>query len=342
MLILLSSTSAARYREDVLRCLAAPLASHVQFRYRRSLISDELLDRLESGKLVGNGLVCFLDAAGAAGSDVLSIVPVRSVEVTDVRAHGTTISITLEMKEFAYAETKAFTEELDRVSKGASPRKVRNENVGKYFFEVSEALSSLHLGNSVGDWEKTVSCVRSQEAFQKEPFFWTVLGIEKDDEKINSETFSRWPTTAVAGGFSVLIYHYQVSGAPAPNSKLGLVVGKALTNIGPDELKVDSRYDLKRWRFEPKTVAYFPAQTWLRFRVADTWDLDLSLQIAGSFWPNLVKSLVIGVLIAIPSIVAIAPQKDLDLTMKFLLLGLSLLAGVAAALAVVFGIEKVG
>src|SRR5205807_1359243 len=109
-----------------------------------------------------------------------------------------------------------------------------------------------------------------------------------------------------------------------------------------DELKVDSRYDLKRWRLEPRLSAYFPTETWLRFRVGDVWDLDLSLQVAGSFWRNLAKSLTIGVLIAIPSIAALAPQKDLCLSMKLLLAGMSLLAGVGAALAVVFGIDKIG
>jgi len=341
MLILLSSTSAARYREDVLRCLTAPLASHLQFRYRRSLISEELLRRADLGQLSGNGLVCFLDAGGA-GDGPLRIVPVRSVEVKEARAHGTTISVTLEMKDFAHAEAGTFVEELGRVAKDTSPRRVGGEILGKYCFEVNEKFSSLRLSNTVEGWEKTVSYVRTEEAFQREPFFWAVLGIEKDGEKLSSETFSKWPNTPVSSGFSVLIYHYQDSGAPTPNSKLSLVVGEAIASMGPNELKVDSRYDLKRWRFEARRVGYFPTETWLRFRVADTWDLDLSLQVGCSFWMNLAKSLVIGILIALPSIAALAPQRDLGLAMKLLLGGMSLMAGVGAALAVVFGIEKIG
>jgi len=339
MLILLSSTSAARYREDVLRCLTAPVDARLQFRYRKSLISEDLLRRAELGQLVGTGLVCFLDANGY---DLLSIVPVRSVEVTDVRLHGTTISMTLEMKAFAYAETKAFTHVLGRAAKDTCPYNADGEIHGKYLFEVKEALTELHLSSSVEGWEKTVGCVRLQQAFQSEPYFWTVLGIEKEGEKISSEEFSRWPNTPVNGGFSILVYHYQESGAPAPNSKLSLVVGKAVMNVGPDELKIDSRYDLKRWRFEPRTASYFPTETWLRFRVGDTWDLDLSVQVGGSFWINFAKSLVVGTLIAVPSITALAPQRDVDFSMKLLLVGLSLIAGVGAALAVVFGIEKVG
>lgn len=339
MLILLSSTSAARYREDVLRCLSAPLGSALQFRYRRSLLSDELLLRLENEKLSGPGLVCFLDSDAV---DALPVVPVRFVEVTDVRAHGTTISVALEMREFAYAETSTFTEELGKAAKGMNPHRVGQDVVGKYFFDSSDALTSVKASASVDGWEQTVSTVRARDPFKSEPFFWTVLGVEQEGQTLATERLSKWPMTPIRGSFSILIYHYQESGAPSPNSTLSLLGGKAIENIGHSELRIDSRYDLKRWRFEPRTAGYFATETWLRFGVANTWDLDLSLEIGGSLWLNLAKSAIVGTLIAIPSIVALAPQKDLDFGMKLILLSLCLLAGFGAALAVVFGIEKIG
>ena len=339
MLILLSSTSAARYRQDVLRCLAAPVKSVVQFRYRRSLVSDQLLTRIDNKQLSGSALVCFLNSTG---SDLFSIVPVRCVEVCDVRSHGSTISMGLEIREVACAEPGEFTREIDLIAGGANPRLKDGDTVGKYCFEVPDKLTSLRFGSKVEEWEKTIEYVRSQQAFQEEPFFWTVLGVEKPGMVLDTRTFSPWPTKALTDeAFSILIYHYQVSAAPVPTSRLNVIYGKALLNMGPNELTIDSRYDLKRWRFRSTGRTSFVTDTWLAIRMAGTWELDLPLQLAGSFWPNVAKSVVVGFLIAIPSILAWAPQKDLTIYMKLFMGALSVLAGIAAAVAVIFGIEKV-
>src|SRR2546422_500513 len=51
MLVLLSSGATRRYRDDIIRILALPAGTDLQFRYERRYIQKEVLDRIEAGQL---------------------------------------------------------------------------------------------------------------------------------------------------------------------------------------------------------------------------------------------------------------------------------------------------
>jgi hypothetical protein len=60
MFVLLSSGAQKRYRDDILRCMAAPVGSIIQFRYNREIVGKSILQKPDAvhGK---QGIVCNLD-----------------------------------------------------------------------------------------------------------------------------------------------------------------------------------------------------------------------------------------------------------------------------------------
>jgi len=250
--------------------------------------------------------------------------------------------MTLEMSDLHYADPSSFTSEVFSLSGSASPQGKDGKAEGKYFFEISTLPPSLCKGTTVGDWEKLVTLLREQKPFQEEPFFWVALGIETEGAHLNTEVLSWWPTEPISGPFDLLVYHYQPRQAPAVESKLAVITSSDLTTIDPAELAVDSRYDLKRWRFEPVRDRYRSRDGWIRIRTNNKWDLDLDIRVKSSWGQGAFKSAVAGVLIAIPPILSIVTQKDLTAEMQLLLSGISVVAGILAAAAVVFGFETFG
>jgi hypothetical protein len=136
-----------------------------------------------------------------------------------------------------------------------------------------------------------------------------------------------------------MIYHYQPRDAPALQSKLSVMTSNNLLSNYPTDVTIDSRYDLKRWRMEPASDSYRARQGWIRIRTNGKWDLDLSVNVKSSLAPGLFKSLVAGVLIAVPPIFSVVTQKDATFNVQLSVALISLVSGILAAAGVVFGLD---
>jgi hypothetical protein len=86
LLFLLSSDASPRYKQDILRCLAAPIGTSVQFRYDKIYIPGDLFKKLsdEAAQFPMGGIVC---SVASTGHGVLPIVPIRTVKVQKPRIH---------------------------------------------------------------------------------------------------------------------------------------------------------------------------------------------------------------------------------------------------------------
>ena len=114
MLILLSSALRPRYKDDILRCLAAPPGTKLRFRYEDRLIEPSLRD----GRKTGEAIVCFLDEKTAGTSEAF-LIPIRAVVIEKINVHGTTRTLDLCLREFVYAENlKEFVELVVEMNKG--------------------------------------------------------------------------------------------------------------------------------------------------------------------------------------------------------------------------------
>src|SRR4051794_14477891 len=133
MFVLLSSDYSPRYKQDILRCLAAPVGASIQFRYDRVHLSKSVLKQLGKLRYPANAVV---GSVASKGIGPLTLVLVRAVEIVALREHGSTVSVILKMNDIVNAEPATFTTALDSSSHGESPRKKSEESSpeGKYFF----------------------------------------------------------------------------------------------------------------------------------------------------------------------------------------------------------------
>ena len=342
MLVLLSSDYSPRYKQDVLRCLATPTGGTVQFRYDKVHISDGVLEQL-GGKLSlpAPAIVC---SVATKGIGPLTIVPVRAVDIVNAREHGSTVSVVLRMKEIVQADPAKFTAAIDKMSAGASPRKKTEDASpeGKYFFYIDTLPEGCEQKSNLRIWEQTVTGLREQQAYQDEVFFWTVVGIQREGEHLDPGTLHSVPDHLSAGSnFEVLIYHYQPRGGQKPNSRLELKVGPSVDLVVPPDAAVDSRYDFKTWTCRTSSNMQASHESWLRIRTSGDWELDIPIRIASAWTRWILRAIVTGVLLAIPSITAVVPQ-PLSGWEKAELCGAAALFGFFAALAATFNIDRLG
>lgn len=336
MLFLLSSDYSPRYKQDILRCLAAPVGTTIQFRYDKVHIPKSVLEKLTSDRTQFplEGIVC---SVASKGNGILPIVPVRKVSVEKPRVHGETISVSLVVAQVVVASPTEFSSGLDRLSNNQTPRiKDGMQNPeGFYLFE-AETPDKVEVGSSVALWERTVIALREQHAYEDEPFFWVGIGIEAAEQALDTSTLHAWPSSLPPRRqYRLLIYHFQPRGGPRPDSKMEVTLGNLLESVTPPDTKIDSRYDLKRWWFSTSDNPQRPQTTWLRIRTADSWDLDLTLRIGASRW----RTVASGALVAVPAILALITQ-DLEAQTKFALSAVGIAVGILSSFLAASRVEK--
>src|SRR4051794_24776550 len=103
MFVCLSSGSTPRYREDILRSLAMPVGTILQFRYERRYLTQAVSTAVEDGRAESQtALVVYVDQNNPAVPP--SYVPCRFAEVRRVTSHGTTLSLELALGHFGFAD----------------------------------------------------------------------------------------------------------------------------------------------------------------------------------------------------------------------------------------------
>jgi hypothetical protein len=315
VLFLLSSDYSPRYKQDILRCLAAPIGTTVQFRYDKAHIPEDLFNKLTSKttRFPLDGIVC---SVASKGNGILPIVPVRMVKMQKPRVHGDTISVTLTVDQVVLADSAEFTKELDKLSNSKTPRirEAGQSPEGSYLFE-ADTPNRTEIDSTISVWEHTVASLRDQHAYKDEPFFWVALGLENTDQPMDTSNLHEWPgTIEPRQQYRLLIYHFQPRGGARPDSRMEVSLGNLLQSVAPPDTRIDSRYDLKSWWFSTSDNTQRPQPTWLRIRTADAWDLDLTVVVGASYW----RPVVSGALVAVPGILALVPQ-SLDLHTKVIL-----------------------
>src|SRR5882757_1279279 len=115
MYFLISSSKRKRYRDDILRCLALPIGTRVQFRYAKALVSENMVEHPDRVRGC-EALVCSVDL------DIVSVpctlIPVRIVTIENLYLHGSSVTLTLRVGEFSSLESQdpaafqKFTEEV--------------------------------------------------------------------------------------------------------------------------------------------------------------------------------------------------------------------------------------
>jgi hypothetical protein len=338
MLILLSSALRPRYKDDILRCLAAPLGTRLRFRYEDRLIEPSLQD----GKRIGEAIVCFLDEKGASISETF-LIPVRSVVIEKINVHGTTRTLELCLGEFIYAENlKEFVVQVYKHKPDAKPiidPSQKKETVGYWFFEKMESLP-FQKGTSVQIWERIANQLADVEQFKSEMYFWAVLGvIEKNGNIQFSESFTSLPEKPlnVSKNYELLIYHFSPTNLRSDSNIKNIIqikYGRFLESVSSTEIEIDSAYDLKQIIFKAVNTSLKTEKTYLHIGPKDKWHLELELSVSSSW----LRPIIVFFIIAITLSLQFAPPL---LTKSVLVQGIcSVVLAFGTAGAAVFGIKQ--
>ena len=368
MLILLSSCMRKRYRDDILRCLAAPIGAQIQFRYSESIV-DKLIWQTPDKYEGKEGIVCNIDLA--SNKTPYPLIPVRSVIVKKIQKHGTTMSIVLEIRDLALAEDiEKFTLEVDTKSGNQTPKNKDNRDdavslSGDFFFNTSDKIDSLQIESSITSWESITNALFEQTGYAEEQFFWTVLGLHEDSSKsiLDTDKFREWDENVdFDKDYSLLVYVYHPDRDrwKPKLSQLCLTSSFSLSTSYPLDVTIDSPYDLKRWRFQiQSSETQLSNRGWMRIGAAietisdpqmiaktktaenhtkvsqlklqSYWEIDLPLNLRFSRVRFVMTTVLLGLLISVPAAISIIIQDAASCGEKAGAIAGSWFAGIVAA-----------
>src|SRR6266478_8670615 len=178
MFLCLSSGASPRYRQDVLRALSMPHGSLLQFRYHRNWIAKGILQSPQfSRDRESLALIAYIDQSDPKKTPEL--VPCRFASIVEAKVHGTTVSLLLELKEFALAADLAgFNKELQATSAGSLPAwQADGKLKGEYWLELAPNPATSIRSEKLEDWESIVAQLVQRADFKDETCFYAVQGI---------------------------------------------------------------------------------------------------------------------------------------------------------------------
>jgi hypothetical protein len=364
MFIFLSSGARERYRQDVLRAIAQPKNTILQFPYERYLLAPGIASRLTNvSKLVGlSCLITYLDRSDR--NKPPELVPCRMATLAAVVPHGNTVSVQLELGTFARAHDPAkFTSEMRKIPGATVPDWVegRPHPKGHFWFEVprsdgsqqgqseEEALwtkieEGLERSDDLAVWEKIVAQLASRTDFQKEPYFFSFRGLHRLGRyRLASGALATQELRPDATGcyelvsdvdYEVQLYHLLPKDAkPELGTFLEVGSGSSLIEFTTNpKLPIDSGYDLKRIRFKAgrptRTLSTFLSVFGSSERVETIvqW-FDIPVVVPLKWWKTIGIGLLVGLPLAMPMILSTWLNDKLSVELQFVV---SVVAMVAA------------
>lgn len=350
MIICLSSGASQRYRQDVLRALALPIGSKLQFRYDTKWISVKTMEMIEDGCLVGQDvIIAYIDQSEADESvegQYINVIPVRIGKVSSAAVTGGTVALEFTIGTMAHAaDLPAFNAELISLSEGALPKWVGQKPEGKYCAELESEPSKLDNTNGIDQWQKTVIQLAERDDFKEETTFFTVLGLLSESEYHKAGValaHADWKQkVAPSSDNELIVYHFHPK-SPSPEVTLSVTVGEGLELESSPKVSVDSRYDLKRFRvrsLDPPTNR----GSWISIALAKAGDVQLDIEVAtivkSDFLSRLVTGLVIAIGLALAQVVAVLAS-DYDRDVKAVAVGFVLVGSIVVGMGAAFGLRR--
>ena len=346
MFLCLSSGASARYREDVLRALAMPWGSALQFRYLKRYVAPAVLDGASSiPTQTPDALIAYIDQSEPGKPP--QIVPCRFARITEVTGVGTAVTLLLELREFAFAsDLVKFNVDLSTKSTGQLPAWQADGKIqGHYWLEVSSDLTETLRSDKLDDWERIVVQLANRSDFKDENCFYAMVGIH--------EIVSRSAVTVNKGRYELrsgheyelTLYHFYPKNVPLSARITLSTTSQWLSFTSNPLLYLDSRYDLKRARFKVgKPTSEEQAIVSVMRNVGDAQlayvDFDISVLVHSVFWRTLGYGVVLGALLAGPQIVATLSNPNLPANNVVLVCLASTFIGLATGIFAAFGLKK--
>jgi hypothetical protein len=349
MFLCLSSGASPRYREDVLRALAQPWGSILQFRYLRRYLAPGILEKAKAAdKKKPQALIAYIDLSDT--NRVPEIIPCRFALISEITIVGTAVTLQLELQEFAVAaDLSKFNDELKEKSVGTLPLWQadgdKKRAKGDYWLEVPAEPASTVRSVKLEDWEMIVTQLAARDDFKEEGSFYTVVGINEIPSRsavlANNGRYEFKP----GHEYELSLYHFYPKEVPLRAGVTLTTTSQWLAFITNPVLQLDSRYDLKHGRFKAGKPTN-KADAWIsvmRNAGKDQLpyvDFDLLCLVRGVFWRTLGYGIILGLFLAGPQIIAALSNPSLPASNVVLVCAASGILGLAAGILAAFGLKK--
>jgi hypothetical protein len=268
MLLLISSNAAQRYRDDIVRLLALPAGTDVQFRYDLQYLDPAVLVRAQQSKLSGEkALVCFMMTDAAAGTARLASC--RAVSIRRSALVGSSCILTLTAGDYLHPlDDAAIRAQLTPQELALVPAYSGSPPIigGKFAIEVAATLEAgkvAALGKEMTAFEETTAHLSGFPAFAPVTgiAFFAIRAIAVPERQSSwfrkaapsSATYSHGTYELMSGvRYELLIYTYRPAGSAVGPGWTKLTVDsdeKAVRFTSNKQIVLDSRYDLHRFTF---------------------------------------------------------------------------------------------
>lgn len=357
MLILLSSGARRRYRDDIIRALAHPPGTELRFRYGHEYVEASVLASVRSKTIPsGPALICYL--ADQEDDRPARIIPCRFATVTRAQLVGTSVILTLSAVAYVQSLDDPHLRSLMTEDERALlPNQGSNAKMppGKFAFPIAAPLTANAAPDAAGAraFEKTAEALRDATFGADDPpmSFYAVRDLSEVKGKLGDPD----PVISPKHGlyklksgkrYALDVYSFSPDSDANPSDASTLIVEAddgELKFSSETAAKLDSRYDLNRFRFttEQRLLALptgvrlalgVPTQVDGKTVIEERCDITLELRFAGSLWLAAGRIALIAIGTAGPAITgAYAAQKGSIGLSAFMLL-LALATGVATVI----------
>lgn len=326
-----------------------PIGTWIQFRYARGLVPPPLLagigDKKTLRRLRGAPtLINYLDLSDPLRNP--EVVPCRIASLVDVVPLGSTVSLQLELADFALAsDISRFNEDLAALAGDVVPKWDGQRVRGSFWFEVNGELHSVTRSSDMAVWENLVEQIAERKDFEDEPFFYAIQDLLEvgPDRPVPAKKnlYKLRPNRE----YDVRIYHFHPTHGE-PQSLIGLETSHpSLSFTTNPRVLLDSRYDLKRIRLRTMSpVSREPGVLAVRRQTLNqpewAWEFDLPIQVRGTFWRKLALGLLIGTFLAVSPIVSANSNPNLSAGSRLVISLVSTITGILAGIAAAFGLRR--
>lgn len=267
MLILLSSGARRRYRDDIVRALAHPSGTHLQFRYGSHYVEPSLLTKARKQELTGrDALICHL--ADQPGDKPAMLVPCRFAKIARTRMIGSSLVVALAIGDYVQRlDDAGLRQAMTDDEKTFLPNQGSDATAppGRFLFNIVAPLTANAApeGAETAGFEATTEALRDVGFGSAEPpmaFYairdLTEVGSQKKELAITPEDGIY--TLRSGTRYALSVYSFSPEGDKNPSDASTLLIEADEGEVkfsSETAAKLDSRYDLNRFRFsiEPRT-----------------------------------------------------------------------------------------
>jgi hypothetical protein len=326
-----------------------PAGTWIQFRYAREWVAPAILADLkeEKGRKALRGtsvLITYVDQTDPQRDPEL--LPCRMASLVDVVPLGRTVSLQLELADFALASNLTqFNVDVASLAADQFPRREANGLRGSYWFEIASELNSVVRSLDLATWEGIVEQVATRQDFQGEHFFYTVEGLvdvaPSKPLAAKGNKFHLRPNRE----YDLRLYHFHPTQGD-PNALIGLETAHASISFTTNpSVLLDSRYDLKRIRLrtlspESRDPGVLTVRRQTRGQSEWEWEFDLPIQVRGTFWRKLGFGLIVGLFLAVPPIVGAYSNPNLSAGSRQVISLVAIITGTLAGITAAFGLRR--